>query len=555
MKLENLFCLILIFAISAGFLLRFYGSNWGIPQEPYWRNHYQDEAFVLGLIFKMDPPDLNPHYFINPTLHYYTLLFSLKIASLLGYIKHFSLPITTNHLGQPIEKVSLDDYAKMYRIGRILSVIEGTLLIFFVFLIARNLYNKKIGVIAALLTAILPSLIYQSHFLVVDIPGVFWLILAFFFLTNKILPAKINRWFILSGLFIGLAIGTKYTNILLFVPFLYKVYKLNKNKNLPFLKMVLNRYTFITLIISILTFLLTTPYSLLSWNEFLNGDANGFGGIFGKRGLLYYNAYPTNLLLPFSVTTYHSLRLPLTVFAILSLIYLAYKRKYGDLLLLSFIIPFYLMLIYRASPHLRHILPVLPFLTIAIARMFVDLISNRKLRLFKLRFFKLFIIGIAIFTFIYTFLFSLAMLTRFTSVDTRIESVNWVRENISPEATFGLATFFPWNYTPPLDMITDKIVLTGYNYENLLKLSPDYFILTEYEEKEFPYARETSAECERFIRYLFRGAEYKIIREFSKDFEILGIKIFPRFPNMDWNPINPRIYIFKRIGEKINIGE
>lgn len=539
-RMRKYIYIILILVIIVAGLLRFYGMDWGIPKEPYWRNHYQDEAFVLGLLFKMEPPSLSPHYFINPTFHYYTILFSLKVASLFRYLKSFSLPIKTDRFGQPTEKISLSDYAKMFKVGRLISIVEGIILILLIFLITRNLYNEKVGIIAALFSAIIPSLIYQSHFLVVDAPGVFWLILAFWFITTKVPAKKMTLWFILAGLFIGLAVGTKYTNLLLFLPFLFKVYNLNKKKKIPLLKKLFCNYTFITILVAGLIFLLTTPYSILSLNEFLNGDENGFGGIFGRRGLLYYNAYPTNLILPFSLATYHSLRLPLTIFAFLSLIYLIYKRRNSDLMLLFFIIPFYLMLVYRASPHLRHILPVLPFLIIGLSRTIEDLILNQKIKVIKP-----FLIGAIIFTFVYTLLFSLAMLKRMTPVDTRIESADWVKENIPKDATIGLASFFPWNYTPPIEMITDKIVMTGYNYENLLRLAPDYFIITEYEVKEFSGARDNIWTCEQFIKQLAQQNKYKLVKKFYNEFEILGVKFYPDFPNMEWNPVNPQIYIYE----------
>ncbi len=533
--------IILIFVIILAGLLRFYGLEWGIPKEPYWRNYYQDEAFVLGLLFKMDPPNLNPHYFINPTFHYYTILFSLKAASLFRYLKSFSLPIKTDQFGKPTEKISSNDYAKIFNVGRLISIVEGIILILLIFLIARNLYNEKVGILAALFTAIIPSLIYQSHFLVVDAPGVFWLILAFWFITTKIPTKKINLWFIFAGLFIGLAVGTKYTNVILFLPFLFKVYNLNKKKKEPLLKKIFCNYTFITIGFAGLIFLLTTPYSILSFNEFLNGDENGFGGIFGKRGLFYYNAYPTNLILPFSLSTYHSLRLPLTILAFLSLIYIIYKRRYSDLMLLFFIVPFYLMLVYRASPYLRHILPVLPFLMIGLSKTIEDFISNK-----KIRFIKPILITVIIFTVVYTLLFSVAMIKRMTPTDTRIESADWVKENIPKDATIGLASFFPWNYTPPIDLITDKIVITGYNYENLLRSAPDYFIITESEVKEFSGARDNIWICEQFVKQLVQEKEYKLVKKFYKEFEILGIKFDPKFPNMEWNPINPQIYIYEK---------
>lgn len=537
---RNVLLLILCCIIICGGILRFYGAEWGIPKSPYWRNFYQDEAFVLGILLKMEPDDLNPHYFINPTFHYYSILLSLKISTIFNYIKSFSLPVKRNALGQPIRDVSMTDYSKMYSVGRFVSIIEGIILIFLIFLIGRNLYNEKIGVIAAAFTAILPALIYQSHFLVVDAAAVFWLVLAFFFLTTKINPRRRKQWFIIAGILIGIAIGTKYTNILIILPFLYKTYITNKHEKGKSAKKILNKYTLITVGIALIVFFLTTPYSILSFNEFLNGDANGFGGIFGRRGLLYYNDYPTNFISPFTLATFHALRLPLTIFALLGSLYLLYKRTTNDILLLTFILPFYCLLIYHASPHLRHILPVLPFLMIATARLFYDFILKK-----KPRFLKPIVVAVIIFTFTFTLLFSLSLIRRMTPVDTRIECAEWVKDRITEETTIGMASFFPWSYTPPIDMITNKITLVGYNYENLLTTNPEYFIITEYEYRQFYNAHESDYMCKNFVKKLFQEEHYRIEKVFKKDFEILGVRFSPNFPNMDWNPVNPKIYIFK----------
>jgi hypothetical protein len=197
-------------------------------------------------------------------------------------------------------------------------------------------------------------------------------------------------------------------------------------------------------------------------------------------------------------------------------------------------------MIYRASPHLRHILAVLPFLMIAMASMFFALLSNK-----KPKFLKPVLIGIVVFAFSYTVLFSLALIRRMTHIDTRIECAEWMKNRITKEITIGLASYFPWNYTPPIDMLTKSIVLTGYNYDNLMAQRPNYFIISEYEYREFSHARESSFMCKNFVRKLFSEEHYEVIKIFGKGFKILGIEFHPRFPNMDWNPVNPRIYILE----------
>lgn len=532
---------LLAMIIILGTALRISGIEWGVPHDPYWRNHYQDEAFVLGLLFKMGPDNLNPHYFINPTFHYYTLLFAVKAASAFGYLKPFRLPVLTNGIGQP-DGMRMEDYARMYRVGRFLTVIESIILIYLVFLIGQNLYNKTVGLTAAAFTAVLPAMVFQSHFLVVDVPAVFWFTLAFWFLTTRVAPGFMRRWSIMAGMFIGIAVGVKYTNILLVLPLLYRIHQLTPEVR-PFVRRIFNRYTVFTGLTALGFFFFTTPYALLSANEFLHGDVQGFGGIFGSRGMLFYNSYPANILTPFSLATLQSLQWPLALFAWLGLAYLCLKHRSSDILLLFFIVPFYLIMIYHASPHLRHILMVMPSLMVGAGVLIHDLFVSVKPKSLRPV-----IPAVSGLVFIYTFLFSLALVARMTRTDSRIECADWLKTNIPPDATIGVATYFPWNYTPPIETIfkPEKIALTGHNYYNLLASKCEYFVITEYEIRDFAYAREDKYTARKFVSGLFEQRDYKIIKEFKRDFMIFGIKFHPHYPNLDWNPVNPEIYVFQK---------
>ncbi len=529
-----LLCIVLI----GGSILRFYGLEWGVPRQPYWRYHYQDEGFTLGLILRMKPTELNPHYFINPTFHYYTLLLSVKMASLVGYVQPLSLPIRTNNLGQPLDGVSLPDYAKMFYVVRIVSIIQGILLILLVFLIGRNLYNAVVGVLAASLTAVLPTLVFQSHMFVVDAPGVFWLAVAFWFLTTRARGTKEVLWYIIAGILIGIAVGTKYTNILIMIPFFCRVYMTNRESKSTFFGRAVNKNTILTCAVAIAVFFLTSPHIILSFSEFLYGNSKGFGGIFGERGLLTYNRYGINLLSPFTISTFHSLLLPLTLTAVLGICYLIYQKRDSDRLLLAYIVPFYVLLILNASPHLRHFLSVLPFLMLATGRLLADIITHKKHRIIQC-------VGILtlVIVVLHPLAFSLAFLRRMDAYDTRIECADWIKENMAKDTVIGVATFFPFNYTPPLETFTRNIVVTDYDYQKLLQAEPHFFIITEYEYEECRHTKKSTFACRRFTRRLFSGEHYRVEKVFERDFSILGIDIQPHFP-LSWNPVSPIIYVF-----------
>lgn len=532
------FLLLLIIIIGAA--LRLYGFEWGIPRAPHWRNHYQDEAFVLGLLFKMGPDNLNPHYFINPTLHYYTLLTAIKTASVAGYIKPFRLPVPTNNLGQPARGLELEDYRRMYQVGRGLCLLESILLILLIYGIGRNLYGPVAGLVGAAFTAVLPTFCYQSRFLVVDAPAVFWLILAFWFITTTPSPARRRPWALMAGLFIGLAIGAKYTNILVVIPFLHRFYQLHRSAAPP-PKIFFHRDLLYAGLTAAAFFFFSTPYALLSTAEFLHGDSNGFGGIFGRRGLLYYNNYPANLITPFTVATLQSLRLPLSVLCLAVLVWRLIRHRAGDVTIFCFLVPFYGMLVTKASPHLRHIMPVLPLLMILLGAAWIDppvVLKRLPLRIFSA--------GLGAGILIYTLLFSAAYVGRMSTTDTRIASAEWMNANLPRGATIGMATYFPWNYTPPVENVfdPDRIIVTGYDYERLRQQRPVYFIITEYEYRELAYHRGSRYLARQFVDRLFQEKDYELIKEFSRDFSVLGIRFHPDFPNLDWNPVNPRILIY-----------
>ncbi len=543
---------ILILILILGVYLRFSGFDWAIPKKPYYRAGFQDEPFVINIILQMKPNDLNPHYFINPSFHYYTLLLGIKIGHLMGYINNFSLPTMTNLMGQPVEKMTLNDYQKMYVIGRLITMIEGILTLIFIFLIGAKLYDKKTGLIAAFIFSILPTHVFQSHFFVVDSPAVFWSMVCLYHLVTAFDKKNLQKgWFVLSGILLGLALGTKYMNILMIFPFLMIFFYKHRKTGW--------KYPLMMVIIMIVVFFITTPYSLISLREFLFGGPDGFGGIFGAKGLFAYNKYPANPIKPFLYVIYHSLRLPLALLAFICIGFAVYRRNISDKILFSFLFPFYIIMAISPSPHLRHSLPALPFITIIIASAITGL-----LKFIKNRFLSYGFIGYIIISFIYTFLFTAAIVDRMRHPDTRDEFADWIFKNIPAKTSIGCATVMPFRYTPPVEYpgydgnsfgptheetmanLYYDFIKTNYDYYSLLYFAPKYFFITQIEIEEIPYNEVGEVNGRNFIRHLFNQNHYQLIKIFERKFNILGFEFEPSFPNLDWNPVSQKIYFFKK---------
>jgi hypothetical protein len=172
-----------------------------------------------------------------------------------------------------------------------------------------------------------------------------------------------------------------------------------------------------------------------------------------------------------------------------------------------------------------------------------DLLAREKLGI--ARPLALFIVAGA---FVYTLLFSMAMVKRMTPVDSRIECAEWLKTNVPADATVGLACYFPWNFTPPIENIfkPENVAVTGDNYDNLLASKCQFFIITEYEVRDLAYGRTDKYTARKFMNELFSQRDYRIIKEFKRDFMIFGLKFPTHYPNMDWNPVNPEIYVFQK---------
>lgn len=88
--------------------------------------------------------------------------------------------------------------------ARLISVLFGSLLVILIFLIGRDVFNSKVGIMASLLVAFEPNLVLFSAQAMSDSTYVFFLILVFFLLWLSIKKMK-KSLFLASGVILGLA--------------------------------------------------------------------------------------------------------------------------------------------------------------------------------------------------------------------------------------------------------------------------------------------------------------------------------------------------------------
>lgn len=235
--------------------------------------HPDEPTVVRGALrvrFYSNPMHFDwPHLFIYLNFFVYMVFAKLRdILTMVGLKETVSamFPLVWN-----------DDLI-FYLITRIFAAFLGALTVFPVYLTAKKLFNERAAILSAFVMALLPFHIWHSQYSLIDVPMTFFLAISMFFST-LILSSNRTRYYILAGLFVGLAASTKYNGglaaLMVVTAHLLRVY-VNREKlfELTGIKNLLLSGMF-----AVLGFLIGTPYALLDFDTFTRTD--------GPKGALW----------------------------------------------------------------------------------------------------------------------------------------------------------------------------------------------------------------------------------------------------------------------------
>ena len=140
----------------------------------------------------------NPGWFDKPPFHtYFNYFLSTLPISALSNVFHFSMP--TEEILKTVWSRLLTKFLLLISIGLL-------------YYITRKSYGVLSARAIALIAATTAGFIAYSHFLTVDIPVMFWMLVAFTFSHSILFDRKLSHY-ILAGLFTGIAAATKYNGV------------------------------------------------------------------------------------------------------------------------------------------------------------------------------------------------------------------------------------------------------------------------------------------------------------------------------------------------------
>lgn len=544
--------LIIISILLLGCGLRFYGITWGAP---YFLHN--DEGWTvfkaMDLIDRFNRGSLNPEFSSYGALPLY----------LLPLVRTVVFYITSPNF------IFNDPRVYTYIIARSVSAFLGILTILLTYLLGRRLYGSLTGVLSGLFVALTVVLVRECHFYTPDTMLLFFIMVVMYFAARMMESGKV-RDYLFAGIFAAMAISVKSISLLLIFP-IFAAHLLglkdgSKKTGFCLIKRIVDRRILYSLSMMVLVSLALNPYAVLDYQNYfqdkdnlhLLGTARLVLGVekapftLQFEGTLPYIYHIRNLL-------FFGMGLPLEVLSLIGLVFGLYRHKREDILLLSWIVPYFMVVGAWYVKYIRYIIPLIPFLAIFGARWLVKLqdVRNRWARITSL--------SIAGLTIVFSLFYSLAYVNIYSAQDTRIAASRWVFDNVEQGKRILLEKdegFLPY----PLfkEGVRYNIEIFDIFYPRLSNIEKLKYIENRLSQADYLLLSQTN--YERYLRlsrlYPVESRYYELLLKERLGFRL--VKEFKTYPNLFGVSINddsseltfrlfdhPKISIFKRVGKSI----
>jgi len=374
-KTDNSWLWLLLILILAA-QLRFYGLDFGKPF-----TFHPDETKLVsqaGRLLDTKFMDKDAYFGIRVYPPFFTYILA---AAMGGYIVFNLLTGRFDSLAAVKTAYQTDSF-QFIMVSRSLVVLFGVGLVLLIYLIGARLYSKKVGLLAALLSATSFALVRNSHFGTVDIPATFLGMAVIYFCINVMQKGR-SRDYILAALFIALATATKFSMLLFVLPLVYA--HMSRYKWQELARAALDKKIWLAAAACLLFFLVACPLIWLDFKETWGGIIGtsrfeSVGKVGSGGGLLSYwtgdQSAGFGVFYPNSIPGLFGAAL--TVIAALGVVYLLIRRRKSDWLLLFCLVPVYFMFEKMSIKAMRHILPIIPILILAATIFLADILDRVK---------------------------------------------------------------------------------------------------------------------------------------------------------------------------------
>jgi len=251
--------------IVAAFLFRLAGIFDGLPATYNSTEYYHAKlAMSMGARQSLDPQisgyDIfNPRLFIYPMFFQYLTVIEYAVLYLLGLLLGYfkdSYDFAIRFLVEP---------SIFYITCRFVNVLISTITVYSIYAQLQRIYNEKTALFASSIFALSYFMILASIQSVSDSWLLFFSTMTILFVLRSYYePVKKN--FIISSIYAGLAIATKYNAGVLLFMFPILIWETRNRLKVTWVGLSINM-----VIVIIITFLLINPYHLVHLTKYIEG--------------------------------------------------------------------------------------------------------------------------------------------------------------------------------------------------------------------------------------------------------------------------------------------
>ena len=222
----------------------------------YWSANAESDGIVV--------PQDEPRKFAYGHFPLYVGVAATKMADWLGETAVSSfLPSHWLFTTDILNTADMVEFRHLAAVTRALTGLFDLGTILFVFLLGRTLFRPEVGLLAAAFLALNVMHIQLAHFFIVDPYLTFFVVAALYMMVKaKGKRQKAEKWsqawFVVAAIFTGLAVGAKFSAVLLFLPLALTAWLVFGEG--------WKGWWITAVFIAFLTFFITNPFAVLDWS-------------------------------------------------------------------------------------------------------------------------------------------------------------------------------------------------------------------------------------------------------------------------------------------------
>lgn len=449
--------------------------------------------------------NFNPHWFDYPGS---TFVYPLFAVYFFIFLVQFYLQIIPD-IGTFLLH-NQHDPSLLYILGRTSSLLYGIGSIIILYCIAKKFTSPHVALLASFFLAISPGHVERSKVIRVDSPLVFFLLLTLY-CSLLLYEKKKLPYYTYAGIALGLAISSKYPGLVGIFPIMtaYIATLSKKEKSRGLLSLLCNKKIITTVLSTVVTFLLTTPFLIFDIEKAIydiNYEARTHQlGQDRLPGIANHFWYLTQAL-PEAMGGL------LTLMSLIGIIYWSIKKPTNKpfLIVLSYTISYWIFTGMLSLRWVHWILPIVPILCIFSASFLQIILTKLK--------FKNKVIQISLALFFILFISSNPLYNSIvdgfhkTAPDTRSLAFEWCLNHIPAGSKIGREMSAP-SLPEELFHITSENFLAIKPLSFYLTNQYDYLITSSYLYDRFAAEKELYPQFNDFYQDLF--THYKQVAIFK----------------------------------------